>query len=155
MGKLQSDLSIRKPLCNCRPTHAGYACYTWPPMKSRCCCVDFSTFQCLHCCHPAILCKNVPLLSRHYIWKTLRCSNRDLRASLVARSLKNLPAIQEIVCNAGDLGSIPGSGRSPGEGNSKPLQYSSLGNPMDRGAQQAIIHGVSRVGHDLETKWPP
>jgi len=44
----------------------------------------------------------------------------------------NLPAMQEIVCNAGDLGSIPGSGRSPGEGNGNLLQYSSLGNPMDR-----------------------
>ena len=38
------------------------------------------------------------------------------------------------VCNAGDLGSIPGSGRSPGEGNGNPVQYSRLENPMDRGA---------------------
>ena len=72
----------------------------------------------------------------------------------MALPLKNLPEMQEIACNAGDLGSIPGSGRFPGEGNGKPLQYSSLGNPMDRGAQQAIVHGVSRVGHDLETKSP-
>ena len=41
-------------------------------------------------------------------------------------------------CNAGDLGSIPGSGRFPGEGNSNPLQYSCLENPMDRGAWWAI-----------------
>ena len=40
----------------------------------------------------------------------------------------------ESACNAGDLGSIPGSGRSPGEGNGNPLQNSCLGNPMDRGA---------------------
>ena len=44
--------------------------------------------------------------------------------------------------NAGDLGSIPGSGRSPGEGNGNPLQYSCLGNPMDRGAWWAAVHGV-------------
>ena len=45
--------------------------------------------------------------------------------------------------NAGDLGSIPGSGRSPGEGNGNPLQYSGLENPMDRGAWWATIHGVA------------
>ena len=44
---------------------------------------------------------------------------------------------KESACNAGDLGSIPGSGRSPGEGNRNPLQYSFLENSMDRGAQQA------------------
>ena len=42
---------------------------------------------------------------------------------------------------AGDGGSIPGSGRSPGEGNGSPLQYSCLGNLMDRGAWQAAVHG--------------
>ena len=47
-------------------------------------------------------------------------------------------------CNAGDLGLIPGSGRSPGEGNGKPLQYSCLGNPMNGGAWQAIVHGVAK-----------
>ena len=46
--------------------------------------------------------------------------------------------------NAGDPGSIPGSGRSPGEGNGNPLQYSCLGNPMDRGAWWAIVHGVTK-----------
>ena len=55
----------------------------------------------------------------------------------------------------GDLGSIPGSGRSPGEGNGNSLQYSCLENPVDRGAWQAIIHGVARVGHDLVTKQQP
>ena len=43
--------------------------------------------------------------------------------------------------NAGDLGSIPGEGRSPGEGNGNPLQYSCLENPMDGGTWQAIVHG--------------
>ena len=48
---------------------------------------------------------------------------------------------RESACNAGDPGSIPGSGISPGEGNGNPLQYSCLGNPMDRGAWQATVHG--------------
>ena len=62
------------------------------------------------------------------------------------------------VCNAGYLGSIPGSGRSPGEGNGNPLQYSCLENPMDGGAWQATVHGIvrlARVGRDLATKPPP
>ena len=47
-------------------------------------------------------------------------------------------------CNVGDWGSIPGSGRSPGEGNGNPLQYSCLGNPMDRGAWLVTVHGVAQ-----------
>ena len=62
---------------------------------------------------------------------------------------------KESACNAGDPGSIPGSGRSPGEGNGNLLQYSCLENPMDRGAWQATVHGVARVGHNLVTKPPP
>ena len=50
---------------------------------------------------------------------------------------------KESPANTGDLGSIPGSGRCPGEGNGNPLQYSCLGNPMDRGAWQATVHGVT------------
>ena len=46
--------------------------------------------------------------------------------------------------NAGDLGSIPGSGRSPGEGNGNPLQYSCLENPMDGGDWLAAVHGVTK-----------
>ena len=49
---------------------------------------------------------------------------------------------KESACNAGDPGSIPGSGRSPGEENGNPLQYSCLGNPMDRGTWWATVHGV-------------
>ena len=52
--------------------------------------------------------------------------------------IKYLPA------SAGDMGSIPGSGRGPGEGNGNPLQYSCLENPMDRGACQATVHGVAK-----------
>ena len=47
-------------------------------------------------------------------------------------------------CNAGDLGSIPGSGISPGEGNGNPLQYSCLENSMDGGAWRAVVHGVTK-----------
>ena len=51
---------------------------------------------------------------------------------------------KEPACNTGDLGSIPGSGRSPGEANGNPLQYSCLENPMDRGAWRAIVHGITK-----------
>jgi len=59
---------------------------------------------------------------------------------------------KDSACDAGDLGSILRSGRSPGEGNGNPLQYSCLENPMDRGAWQATVHGITRVGHNLTTK---
>ena len=52
------------------------------------------------------------------------------------------PDSKESACNAEDLSSVPGSGRSPREGTSYPLQYSCLENPMDRGAWWATVHGV-------------
>ena len=52
--------------------------------------------------------------------------------------VKNLPA------NGGNMGSIPGLGRSPGEGNGNPLQYSCLENPIDRGAWQTTVYGVTK-----------
>ena len=52
--------------------------------------------------------------------------------------------IQNLPSNAGDVGLIPGSGRSPGEGNGNPLQYSGLENPMNRGPWQATVHGVAK-----------
>ena len=51
---------------------------------------------------------------------------------------------KEYTCNAGDLGLIPELERSPGEGNGNPLQYSCLENPMDRGAWQATVHGITK-----------
>ena len=51
---------------------------------------------------------------------------------------------KESACDAGDLGSIPESGRTPGEGNGYPLQYSCVGNPMDKGPWQATVHGVAK-----------
>ena len=59
-----------------------------------------------------------------------------------ASVVKNLPAV------AGDVGSIPGLGRSPGGGYGNPLQYSCLENPMDRGAWQVTVHGVEKVRHN-------
>ena len=73
-------------------------------------------------------------------------STQDKRgASQGALMVKNPPA------NAGDTrdtGSIPGWGRSPGEGNGNPLQYSCLENPMDSGAWHTTVHGVARVEND-------
>ena len=66
-----------------------------------------------------------------------------------AQLVKNLPAMQET------RGLIPGSGRSPREGNGTPLQWSCLETPMDRGAWWAAFHGVTRVGHDWATPPPP
>ena len=58
---------------------------------------------------------------------------------------------KESACSSGDLGSVRGSGRSPGEGNGNPLRYSCLENSRDRGAWRAIVHGSQRVGHDWVT----
>ena len=52
-------------------------------------------------------------------------------------------------CNAGDLGSIPGLGRSPGEGNGNPLRYSCLENPKDEGAWQATVYRVAKIQTQL------
>ena len=60
-------------------------------------------------------------------------------------------ASKESACNAGDLGSIPGLGRSPGEGKGNPLQYSCLENSMVRGAWQATIYGVAKSQTRLST----
>ena len=74
--------------------------------------------------------------------------NNIIWTSWVVLVVKNLPA------NAGDIrdaGSIPGSGRSPGEGNGNPLQYSCLENPRDRGAWWATVHGVTKSWPTLTT----
>ena len=64
-----------------------------------------------------------------------------LRGSVV----KNLPASTG---DTGDVGLVPGLGRYLGEGNGSPFQYSCLGNPIERGAWWATVHGVTRVEHD-------
>jgi len=70
-----------------------------------------------------------------------------LNKSIVNVILYCFPGGSEVeasTCNVGDLGSIPESGRSPGEGNGNPLQYSCLENPMDGGAWWATVHGVAK-----------
>ena len=62
--------------------------------------------------------------------------------------LPGISASKESNCNAGDLGSIPGSGRSPGEGNVNRLQHSCLENPMDRGVGGLQSEGSQRVSHN-------
>ena len=72
------------------------------------------------------------------------------------RYLRGFPGGSEVkvsACNAGDLGLIPGSGRSPGEGNGNPLQYSCLDNPMGREALYATVHGVSKNWTCLSREW--
>ena len=74
-------------------------------------------------------------------------TKQEMGASPVAQLVKNLPACssvgKESACNAGNLGSIPKLGRSPGGGNGNPLHYSCLEHPTDRGAWQATVHGVA------------
>ena len=65
-------------------------------------------------------------------------------ASVVAQLVKNLPVMQETTPSAGAPVLVPGLEMSPGEGRGNPLQYAYLGSPMDRGARQATIHGVTK-----------
>ena len=74
----------------------------------------------------------------------------SLWASQVAHWVKDLPAMQEMQA---DVGSIPGSERSPGRGHGNPLQYSCLRNSMDRGAWRATVPGVARVRQDLQLNY--
>ena len=76
----------------------------------------------------------MPAISSNYL--VVNCISKT-RASFVAQTVKNS------ACSAGDPGSIPDSGRSPGEGNGNPLLYPCLENPMDRGAWRATVHGIA------------
>ena len=67
----------------------------------------------------------------------------------------NRSVSKESACSAGDLGLIPGSGGSPGEGNSNSLQYFRLEKPMDKGAWWSTIHEITRIGRDFTTHPPP
>ena len=67
------------------------------------------------------------------------------KASLVAQLVKNPLVVQDTACNAGETRAISGLGRSSGEENGNLLQYSCLGNPMDRGASWATVHGVAEL----------
>ena len=83
-------------------------------------------------------------------WRQYQFRNRFVISIFLNSALSNTVASfpgssdgKVSACNAGDLGLIPGSGRSPGEGNGNPLQYSCLENPVDGGACQATVHGVA------------
>ena len=84
-----------------------------------------------------LLCSFHMLNEQSNVWEISKIYNR----------LSGLPqwlSGKEPTCNAGDVGLIPRSGKSPGEGNGNPLQYSCLENPLDRGAWQATVHGVAK-----------
>ena len=85
--------------------------------------------------------KETVILFKHWI---------NITISLTVRGFPSGSVGKESACNAGDLGSIPGLGRSPGEGNGNPLQCSCLENSIDRGARQATVHGIA-VTHNWET----
>ena len=68
----------------------------------------------------------------------------DNDRSLVNKGFPGGSAVKNLPANVGDMVSIPGSGRSPGEGNGNPLQYSCLENPTGRGAWWATVHGVAK-----------
>ena len=68
----------------------------------------------------------------------------DIWYSILSWDFPGGTVVKNVLANAGDTGSIPESGRSPGEGNGNPLQCSCLGNPKDRGAWQATIHRVTK-----------
>ena len=72
----------------------------------------------------------------------------DFNAGKLCRRLSG----KESTCSAGDEGLTPGLGRSPGEGKGKPLQYSCLENPTERGAWRATVHGVAKSQTNLATK---
>ena len=98
-----------------------------------------------------ILCKLVDIVSQDCI-KRKRTSESMLNCTELMTNLMDFPGGSDgkaSVYNAGDLGSIPGSGRFPGKRNGNPLQYSCLENPMDGGAWCRLLSmGLQRVRHD-------
>ena len=68
----------------------------------------------------------------------------DVWYSILSWDFPGGTVVKNMLANAGDTGSAPELGRYPGEGNGNPLQYSCLGNPKDRGAWQATVHGVAK-----------
>ena len=95
----------------------------------------------------AYFCFYFPCLRRQSQKILLRAMSKSILPRFSSRVLPWWLSSKESACNAGDPGSIPGLGRSPGEGNGDPLQYSCLENPMDRGAWWAPVCGSQRVGH--------
>jgi len=79
------------------------------------------------------------------VFSLVQCQNQ---LTIIFKEVTSLVAqmVKRLAYNAGDLGSIPGSGRSSGEGNGNPLQYFCLENPMDGEAWWATVHGVTKSG---------
>ena len=85
------------------------------------------------------------------MYKLLYIKKIDSKKLLYSTGNCRLPqwlSDEESACQPEDTSLTPGWGRSPGEGNGNPLQYYCLENPMDRGAWQAAVYGVAKVGHD-------
>ena len=100
--------------------------------------------------HSSVLAWRIPGMGSHRV----RHDWSDLAVAVAYHLYLGFPGGsegKESVCNAGDTGSIPGLGWSPGEGNGCPLQYSWLENSMDRGAWWATVPGSQRVGHSWVT----
>ena len=87
--------------------------------------------------------------SSHEVAKVLEFQRLSIKNHHISPKFLGGSIGKESACHAGDAGLIPGSGRFPGEGNGNPLQYSCLGNPVDRGA---TVHGVARIRYNLVTK---
>ena len=99
-------------------------------------------------CHQPPVCRKV----RGFSLESNQCFV-GFKASIKTKVLHRWLSGKESACQAGDARLIPGSGQSIGEGNGNPLQYSCLGNPVDRGVWWALVHGgCKRVGHDLAMK---
>ena len=92
---------------------------------------------------PKVSCAQLPILCFHgYPWLLGFWDSMNQPSLWLHKLQDSWLSGKEFPASAGDVGSIPASGRSPGEGNANPRQYSCLGNPMDRGAWWAIAHGV-------------
>ena len=89
---------------------------------------------------------------RHTITREKPCSLQLEKSSCSNKDFSGGSDGQEFTCSAGDLGPIPGLGRSSGERNGNPLQYSCLYDPKDKGAWQATVHGVAKSQTQLNTK---
>ena len=92
------------------------------------------------------------LTVRHDLAASFRFNRQQLISSwiFIQQGFPGCSVVKNLPANPGDVSLIPGSGRSPGEDNVNPVQYSCLGNLMDRGAWWAIVHGVTR---QLDTAW--
>ena len=97
--------------------------------------------------NPPVMQENpVQFLGQEFPWR------RDKLPTPIFLGFPGGSVSKESACHVGDLGSIPGLGRLPGEKHGNPLQYSCLENSMDRGAWQATVHGVAKSQHDWVTK---